>query len=612
MSLRFRFPIWLWAVLAASTAASLWVAAERYRGETANRAVHLLIDMPDVRLLAGATGQTVPEVLDRLKASGATAVAVAEETFDELVSSGRIVVRPGEPVRYVVADAAIEPRLRAFASERLAPAVEPVAEIAFLTGETFPLGVRFSDLRTFGLGFNRDEADSVRESGMAVVARITNQPLSGKSAIDSVLNDADASGAVGILFGGDQVIGRRELVVYAAEQIRARGLWVGPVEFTSQGGLPRITKELQDSLIRVHSMVATEIDRNEPPDIIDRYVRSVVERNTKALFLRPITLSAEDTLAEFADFVATIKDRLAREGYQAKPARPEMPEPRPLWAAMVIGLGIAAAAGFLAWKLFGPRWGWATAGLLILLTATIAAGFGLKYVALAGAMVFPSLALLAVFDLGNPPGSPGKWAGAFFWITLFSVIGGLHVAALLTMPSFMLRIDQFFGVKLAHFLPPVFVALYLVFSENDPRTLLRGTVRWLDVAVMALIMAAVFVMLSRTGNDNPGDVSAIELKLRNFMDRVLPERPRTKEFMIGHPALAVSLWMALKGKRSWLPLTVFLAAIGQVSVLNTFCHLHTPIAVSLLRVAVGFVMGGLFGLAALWLIARISKRKVAA
>lgn len=81
MSLRFRFPIWLWAVLAASTAASLWVAAERYRGETANRAVHLLIDMPDVRLLAGATGQTVPEVLDRLKASGATAVAVAEETL---------------------------------------------------------------------------------------------------------------------------------------------------------------------------------------------------------------------------------------------------------------------------------------------------------------------------------------------------------------------------------------------------------------------------------------------------------------------------------------------------------------------------------------------------
>ena len=72
MSPRFRFPFWLWIVLAASTAASLWVSAERYKDETANRAVHLLIDMPDVRLLAGSTGKTVPEVLQRLKDSGAT------------------------------------------------------------------------------------------------------------------------------------------------------------------------------------------------------------------------------------------------------------------------------------------------------------------------------------------------------------------------------------------------------------------------------------------------------------------------------------------------------------------------------------------------------------
>src|SRR5687767_8434637 len=129
MSPRFRFPIWLWAALAVSTAVSLWVSAERYKDETANRAVHLLIDMPDVRVLAGSTGKTVPEVLQRLKARGATAVAVAEETFDELVATGRLVVEPGSPVQYRVTQQLIEQRLRVFVTERLTPATDPVAEI---------------------------------------------------------------------------------------------------------------------------------------------------------------------------------------------------------------------------------------------------------------------------------------------------------------------------------------------------------------------------------------------------------------------------------------------------------------------------------------------------
>ena len=571
-----------------------------------------MIDMPDVRLLAGSSGSSVPEVLARLKESGATAVTVAEETFDELVATGRLVVEPGSPVRYRVTDPTIDARLRTFVTERLTPASEPVAMMVFSDGEEFPMGARFTDLRTFGLGFNADEAKLIRDAGMGVVGRLVNQPLSDRRALDAMLNDAQAIGAEGIIFGGDQVLGRRDNIVYASEQIRARGMWIGPVEFTVQGGLPRITKELQDSLIRVHSMVASEIDRNELPDIIDRYVRSVVERSMKALFLRPVSLSSEDPLGEFSKFIGTIKDRLAREGYQAKPARPDVPEERPLWAAMVIGLGIAAAGGFLAGSLFGLRWGIGIGALLVALTATLAVGFGLRYLALSGALIFPTLAMLAGFDKDNAGGSSGKWIAAFFWITGMAVIGGIHVAALLTTPAHMLRIEQFFGVKLAHFLPPIFIALYLVFTENDARSLMRGTVRWMDVAIMVMVMGAVFMMLSRTGNDNPGDVSALELKIRNFLDRVLPERPRTKEFMIGHPALIVSLWMAMTNRRAWLPLTVFLAAIGQVSVLNTFCHLHTPIAVSLLRVAVGVVMGGIFGLVALWVVQAVAKRRSAA
>jgi len=81
-------------------------------------------------------------------------------------------------------------------------------------------------------------------------------------------------------------------------------------------------------------------------------------------------------------------------------------------------------------------------------------------------------------------------------------------------------------------------------------------------------------------------------------------RPRTKEFLIGHPALFVGIALLLTRRRGWgLPLVV-LGVLGQVSLLNTFCHIHTPLNVSILRAVNGLVLGLLLGIAAWLLFAR--------
>ncbi|MFN3690701.1 MAG: DUF5693 family protein, partial [Fimbriimonadales bacterium] len=56
------------------------------------------------------------------------------------------------------------------------------------------------------------------------------------------------------------------------------------------------------------------------------------------------------------------------------------------------------------------------------------------------------------------------------------------------------------------------------------------------------------------------------------------------------------------GHTRWLPLLMLLATIGQVSIVNTFCHLHSPLLVSLQRTGWGILIGvGLgFALLALW------------
>jgi hypothetical protein len=103
----------------------------------------------------------------------------------------------------------------------------------------------------------------------------------------------------------------------------------------------------------------------------------------------------------------------------------------------------------------------------------------------------------------------------------------------------------------------------------------------------------------------------LELKLRSLLDQLLIVRPRTKEFLIGHPALFLSVALApLWGRRVSLPL-LWLGTIGQVSLINTFCHIHTPLSVSLLRAFNGLWTGILLGCVAAFITVKLARRSSA-
>ena len=123
------------------------------------------------------------------------------------------------------------------------------------------------------------------------------------------------------------------------------------------------------------------------------------------------------------------------------------------------------------------------------------------------------------------------------------------------------------------------------------RPLLAGEV---VVGFVALVALALFV--ARSGNDPGVGVSATELKTRALLDKYLYVRPRTKEFGLGHPALLLGLAAAASRRfPQWvLPLLV-IGAIGQSSLMDTFCHLHTPLLVSALRGLIGWALGAVFG-----------------
>ncbi|MFN4182645.1 MAG: DUF5693 family protein, partial [bacterium] len=110
--------------------------------------------------------------------------------------------------------------------------------------------------------------------------------------------------------------------------------------------------------------------------------------------------------------------------------------------------------------------------------------------------------------------------------------------------------------------------------------------------ILYLALAGIFVYIFLREELSIG-ISSVEVALREQMEKWLGIRPRWRE-IFGHP---VYIFV----HRSRLPLqsssVVFylLGLIGQVSLINSFLHLHTPLVFVLLRVFYGIILGGILG-----------------
>ena len=115
-----------------------------------------------------------------------------------------------------------------------------------------------------------------------------------------------------------------------------------------------------------------------------------------------------------------------------------------------------------------------------------------------------------------------------------------------------------------------------------------------DGAWLALAGLLGLVYLGRSGNTPSLPVTKAESRLRAGLDHVLAARPRTKEFLIGQPAAV--LLPAWRWPRLVVLGLALLVAVGQVSVVNSFAHLHTPYSLSLVRGLNGLALGLIVGL----------------
>lgn len=626
----------LWLVWAVGALASVVALGWRAQIESKYRTVALVVDGNDVRTLQVLTGVPLDKVLSELKRAGASAVSVTAESLSGWARGGKVQVEDGavsssQPETLNQVRSAIE---RQFGYHLPEPKK---------FGEKWRLSLPSPNYLTVQVfvGFDTELAKSASKAGLAVVARLPNPIGLTESGLKFWMDEVKNVGAFAIVFDGGEVFGYRTMLKSVAEAIRQTNCQIGIIELVSQKGDRALATMIPERCVRVHSVSVKELSNLSLPELVDRFVRAVNERNIRLCYIRIPSHLKGDPIETVRMYLSSLESELKRKGFAVGVPSSMSPVSMPLWLWVFVGLSVVTTGvAFLC--LFVPlkvslQWVVAISGLvltlLLWLTNPIWAG---KLAALGVAIAAPVLAIW--FGMKQTLQSGSRWkraiAGIVACLALTLVCGIVEAAAMFDY-RFWLKISEFSGVKVSQLLP-VLILTAMVFAQwmdtaelefskrykiaqENFRSLLEISVKWGQVLGLLVLLFVAAYWLMRTGNEPGLGVPMWELKLRGAIEDFLGIRPRFKEFLLGHPFLVLAFFF-LTGTHlearigQWLTVP---AVIGLASIMNTFSHAHTPITLSIFRTLHGIWIGVLIGFFLVFALkwfsaARDRKRAVAA
>lgn len=458
---------------------------------------------------------------------------------------------------------------------------------------------------TFGLGFSPELMTSAQQNGLDVVLR--------PYGLHGLCEVKDWSNILAIVFAGKKVSGYPQDIPNTIAVLSNLPARIGQVEFTSQAGMDQLTAitGLQQKIIRVHSLSEKEIQdiiderrKMTVTNLVDRWARAVKERNVRLLYIQlfPRNFNGiSETVFDFnLSYIQRITTRLIDSGYRLNGLSSLANVTTNKVNIVLIGLGVWALAALII-----SKYKYSLPGFIVLhclLTFFTPVLWYARVLALAASMLFPFWAYLWLQERIEHDLGPGylKTARIFSITTLISFGGAVVVAALLFGNYFWQKIGAFSGIKLALTIPLILIFWHGLRQEQDyPWTKFwEQTVTYKHLLLVALVTAGVLLYLWRSGNNGTLFVSAGEEKLRRLLDQLLLVRPRTKEIFFGHPFLMLGIFLGLKKCRNLLALVA--GFVGQLSLVNTFCHVHTPLTVSFWRMFNGWWLGLAIGWILIW------------
>lgn len=608
------------ACLVLGLAVSLFLGVQRWQAEKEYRSVEILLDYDQLKTLAAARQLSLQTLAAQFREAGATGVVVRERTLSDLDASGDLLVLRGQELAF---QQSLNPQffpdltplkentylfmqrqeLYTEIYKQLQMKKEGVEAVQTDDWQVISLHLSNNDWEKLGVGFPRSDLQAINAGGLTIVPRIRSWQQASQASLDALAASLQELPGLSLLtFNDEGLPGDAGYLAYKFNDLQVP---VGIFEFYAQRGLTNLALSMGKNAVRIHCLNENEMKKSSETEALERFNLAVTERNIRALYVRLFGLEQQATaLEQGLNFISRVKTNVQAEGLTVGPVKslPSIPYSRLLIFA--VGLGVLGGGVLLLNYFFAPQWTafFSLGGLLgwagFLYAQPLLAR---KVFALLAVLIFPTLAIVALVRQKKRT-LPGAVA-ALGLMTGISLLGAVLLTGLLADKTFMLKLDQFSGVKLAHLLPLLFLPLYFFFKYNEqkPFTAIKNVLEapllvWYTLAGLFLL-GVVVIYLLRTGNSAPELVSSWEVKFRETLNTLLLVRPRTKEFLIGHPLMLLTLYYGYSHPK--LPL-LFLGIIGQISVVNTYAHLHTPLEISFLRTFHGLWLGILVGLG-LWL-----------
>lgn len=406
-----------------------------------------------------------------------------------------------------------------------------------------------------------------------------------------------------------------------------------PAVVIPEFSLPRagrsvVRKQSKRQLFRGHYVPKQVAVKYTPQKLRQRILRAVKERSVSLVCVEPPKFW---TFTQTLEFYQALRQDLLQGGFFIGSLQ------KPIWSQsgqitmILIYFGLGAILFFFIWQ--SALWAVGFTGreeevdrvltirlrplyfrwmvfffclCLLIIHWEGSAAWGGKIAAWCMAVLVPLLTLMLFVPAR--PGQEQTWLAAwgkslkeFGAILLWNFMAALTIGVLLYHPDFIQRFDVFIGVKAAYLVPIFIGAIYLFPAITDKQwwevRFSAGYRLWTVTAMLGIILFSLMLLI-RSGNTAWFPIAAWETGAREQLEIIFSARPRFKEFFIGHPLLLAGLFARhLPGRsgRVWPEACVLLGLLGQVSMINTFCHIHTPLAVSLMRTWHGLWIGLLGG-----------------
>ncbi|MDF2439574.1 MAG: hypothetical protein JWN98_558, partial [Abditibacteriota bacterium] len=163
------------------------------------------------------------------------------------------------------------------------------------------------------MGFDPAAVQALKKAGYIPIARLSNALNLDLPRVRRLLDEAKATGARIVIFSEDEVLGYDTLIGEVAKEMRDRGLIFGNIEFTKQRGWPDFTARTEGNVVRVHNVGGDEAAKAKTHLLVDRYARSIKERNVRVAYIRLIRQFKGEPPPKPPGFMARLKQSVFRQ-----------------------------------------------------------------------------------------------------------------------------------------------------------------------------------------------------------------------------------------------------------------------------------------------------------